>query len=72
MAKPSNRKLPADAVASPEAPAAVPSPIITVRARTHLAESIAGEILRFAPGQTFQLDVARAAALGPLVEVVPA
>ena len=72
MAKPRNRQIDADAVASPEAPASVASPIVTVRARVHLGEFIGGEMTRFAPGQTFQIDAARAASLGPLVEVLPA
>lgn len=55
-------------VAKPEAPKPIPSPIVRVRARTHVAETIDGQIRRFSPGDTFELPEARAAALGALVE----
>lgn len=70
MAK--NRKFAADDVVTPETQPAAPAPIVRVRARSHIAEMVHGEMTRFAPGQTFQIDAARALALGPLVEIVPA
>lgn len=63
---PKNRIL-SDA-SKPESPKPVPSPIVRVRARSHLAETIDGQIQRFAPGEVFSIPASRAAALGPLVE----
>jgi hypothetical protein len=68
MAK--NRKFAPEDVVTPETPAATPAPIVRVRARSHLAEMVQGEMRRIAPGEEFQLTAARAAALGPLVEIL--
>lgn len=63
MANPSNRK--ADAKSEPDK-----SPLVKVRARTHLAELIDGVVQRFAPGEEFRLSARRAAACGAAVEIL--
>lgn len=62
MPAPSNRKA--------ETPEPDNSPPVSVRARTHLAETIGGIVTRFSPGQEFKVSSRRAAALGASVEVL--
>lgn len=62
----SNRKQPpASRESTPDA-----SPNVEVIAKTHLGEEIGGVMLRFSPGDRFSTTARRAAALGPLVEVI--
>lgn len=55
----------------PDAPKPAVPTQVSVIAREPIAELIDGEIQRFAKGDTFVLDEARAIALGPLVAIQP-
>ena len=78
MAKPENRM--AGGVRTPETPIQ-PNPstetakpatpeTVRVRATCYIGEMVGGEMSRFAPGDEFELDLARAKAIGPLVEII--
>lgn len=71
MNEPTNRSVPEAAVSKPGKPVRKESgPLVKVRARSHLAEDVDGELRRFAPGDEFELPASRAKAIGPLVEIL--